>query len=62
METRLSRLSGDGQYGPDNGLQSEVVAAAVVRGAEKEREREEGGVEDGGRDGATGEDGARVAH
>lgn len=25
METRLSRLSGDRQYGPDNGLQSKVV-------------------------------------
>ena len=48
METRLSRLSGDRQYGPDNGLQSEVV-----RG---ERGRE------GGRDRATGEERGRIAH
>ena len=49
METRLSRLSGDRQYGPDNGLQSEVVV-----GGREERE--------GGRDRATGEERGRIAH
>lgn len=42
METRLSSLSGDRQYGPDNGLQSKVVVEGAghrERGSETERGR-----------------------
>lgn len=43
METRLSSLSGDRQYGPDNGLQSKVVVEGAghrEREGERDRERE----------------------
>lgn len=53
METRLSRLSGDRQYGPDNGLQSEMVVGGE-RARLRKRER--------GRDRATGEDKGRMVH
>lgn len=57
METRLSSLSGDRQYGPDNGLQSKVV----VEGA-GHREREGARQREGGQDRATGEEKGRMAH
>lgn len=38
METRLSRLSGDRQYGPDNGPQSGGCGGEERRGRERERE------------------------
>jgi len=59
METRLSRLSGDRQYGPDNGPQSEVVVVEGERGREREREGEKGRPGQGHR-GREGQNGALV--
>lgn len=58
METRLSRLSGDRQYGPDNGLQSEWWSGGE-RESKNKRERERGRPGRGHR-GRQGQNGALV--